>query len=317
MDDQQIDRIKGLFFGQAIGDALGLGTEFMSKSQVKENYPDGLQDYGQIVQDKHRSRWTGGAWTDDTDQFLCICDAILEDKVVSEIAFARKLRQWSLGGPMGIGMTVYKVVNLPQFTQFPHRAAELVWKMSGKKNAANGAIMRTSLLGAWEFWDHEKVVDNTEKIAKVTHYDPRCVGSSVIITSLISKMLSSGKSLSTDEIIAISDRYDDRIRPFVEVAFSGDIAGLQLDEKESMGYTLKTLSAALWAYFHAESFYDGLHKVIHEGGDADTNAAVACSLLGVKFGYEAIPKYLIEGLGDKELLEEKVDGFLRVGRLRD
>jgi len=309
VDDQQIDRIKGLFFGQAIGDALGLGTEFMSKAQVYDNYPDGLTDYGQIIQDKHRSRWPKGAWTDDTDQFLCICDSILKERSVSETSFAIKLLEWSLGEPMGIGMTVYKVVNLPQFTQFPHRAAELIWKMSGKKGAANGAIMRTSILGAWEFWDIEKVSANTEKIAKVTHYDPRCVGSSVIITDLIAKMLT-GSIPSIDEIISIGEQYDERIRPYVEISLIEDIAALQLDEKGAMGYTLKTLSAALWVYFHADSFFDGLQKVMLQGGDADTNAAVAGSLLGVKFGYEAMPSQLIAGLENRDFLEEKLKEFI-------
>ena len=47
------NRIKGVFFGQAIGDALGLATEFMSKEEVNEHYPDGVPTYQEIVQDKH------------------------------------------------------------------------------------------------------------------------------------------------------------------------------------------------------------------------------------------------------------------------
>ena len=43
------DRIRGVLYGQAVGDALGLGTEFMSKAEVARHYPDGLDDYAQVI----------------------------------------------------------------------------------------------------------------------------------------------------------------------------------------------------------------------------------------------------------------------------
>ena len=75
---QTTNKIKGTIYGQVIGDALGLGAEFMTKDEVKEHYPNGLTNYSQIIQDKHLSRWQKGAWTDDTDQFLCIMDSIID-----------------------------------------------------------------------------------------------------------------------------------------------------------------------------------------------------------------------------------------------
>ena len=51
------DKLKGVFFGQAIGDALGLGTEVMTQTEVCKHYPHGLNDYSQIIQDYHWSRW--------------------------------------------------------------------------------------------------------------------------------------------------------------------------------------------------------------------------------------------------------------------
>jgi ADP-ribosylglycohydrolase len=316
--DKIKDKIKGIFFGQAIGDALGLGTEFLTKAEIKEYYPYGYSDCAQIIQDKHRSRWAAGDWTDDTAQFLCICDAIIEknkiekNEIALEILFAQELYKWFKGTPMGIGKTVYQVLSLPQYTLFPFKAAELVWKLSRKRNASNGAIMRTSIIGSFDFWDYEAVVKNTEKIAKTTHWDSRAIGSCVLITAIIAHILNEDKYLIINDLLAIAAQYDERIIPYIEKANTPNIEDLDLEEKQTLGYTLNAMSAGLWAYFQATDFESGLLKVIHEGGDTDTNASVAGSLLGAKFGFAAIPKKYIEGLIHKKILEEKFELYFEI-----
>lgn len=146
LSPRQISSIRGLFFGQAVGDALGLGTEFMSKREVTVHYPHGLSDYCQIIRDTHRSRWQPGEWTDDTEQFLCLCDAIVESGGVDELAFARKLHAWYRGEPRGIGNTVLNVVSWPGFMEDPHSTARALWLINDRNIASNGAIMRSCLL---------------------------------------------------------------------------------------------------------------------------------------------------------------------------
>jgi ADP-ribosylglycohydrolase len=48
---------------------------------------------------------------------------------------------------------------------------------------------------------------------------------------------------------------------------------------------------------------------VNAGGDADTNAAVACAILGAKFGYKSIPKEYIEGLIYRDQLDDLIIGF--------
>jgi ADP-ribosylglycohydrolase len=81
-------------------------------------------------------------------------------------------------------------------------------------------------------------------------------------------------------------------------------------EPNCMGYTLKTLGAAFWALRQAPTFAEGLHAVIMEGGDADTNAAVAGALLGARFGYDAIPVGWIDGLVHRPMLADRTDRLI-------
>ena len=141
------ERFLGTIFGQAVGDALGLSTEFMSKQEVDQFYPNGIEDYSQIVQDDHRRRWQRGDWTDDTDMMLCILDSFVACQKVDILDIARRFKEWMMNGGMGIGRHTYNVMALGDYTSNPQKAAEIIWKMGKKKAAANGAVMRTSVVG--------------------------------------------------------------------------------------------------------------------------------------------------------------------------
>ena len=148
MENETIkERFLGTIFGQAVGDALGLSTEFMSKQEVDRLYPNGIEDYSQIVQDDHRRRWQRGDWTDDTDMMLCILDSFVACRKVDILDIARRFKEWMMNGGMGIGRYTYNVMALGDYTSNPQKAAEIIWKMGKKKAAANGAVMRTSVVG--------------------------------------------------------------------------------------------------------------------------------------------------------------------------
>jgi ADP-ribosylglycohydrolase len=47
--DRLLDRQKGTIYGQAIGDALGLGTEGMTDEDMAWKYPNGITHYSEIL----------------------------------------------------------------------------------------------------------------------------------------------------------------------------------------------------------------------------------------------------------------------------
>ena len=57
-----------------------------------------------------------------------------------------------------------------------------------------------------------------------------------------------------------------------------------------IGYVLTTLHIAMRAFSGNMNFEESLVWVVNEGGDADTNGAVAGALLGASDGIGAIPE---------------------------
>ena len=307
-DTLLIDKLKGTIYGQAVGDALGLGTEGMTDEDMAWKYPNGISYYSDIFQDRHRKRWKIGDWTDDTDMMLCIANAVIKDKGVNYTNIAQNFKNWADGEPMGIGETTYKVLSFGDYVDRPFDASKMLWDMSHQLSAANGGVMRTSIVGLFP----KAVEECAANICRLTHYDPRCVGSCVIVSLLIHSLVYEEKKLSYHQMVDIGQRYDSRIREYIDLSLNKDIRALELQNEESVGYTLKTMAAGLWAYWNAPSFEEGLLSVVRAGGDADTNAAVASAILGAKFGFSAIPHDYIDGLIYKEQLDEVVSGMVEL-----
>lgn len=120
-----------------------------------------------------------------------------------------------------------------------------------------------------------------------------------------------GLDLLLKDLANIADEYDSRVREYMEMALQSDIAALSLDEN-GIGYTLKALAAGIWALIHPTSYRDGILSVIREGGDADTNAAIAGAVLGARCGFSGIPEEWVNGLLHKKELDSCVDRLIKM-----
>eukprot|EP01119_Soliformovum_irregulare_P019952 TRINITY_DN6407_c0_g1_i1.p1 TRINITY_DN6407_c0_g1~~TRINITY_DN6407_c0_g1_i1.p1 ORF type:complete len:513 (-),score=158.03 TRINITY_DN6407_c0_g1_i1:26-1564(-) len=332
LQNRLIDQILGCIYGQALGDAFGLATEFMTASEIEKVYPDGIIPFPKFKLNSHNSRWQPGDWTDDTDQMILILECLLEKSNPDPLLFAEKLKRWVYHGfpelgdksGMGLGMTVGKVVSHRDFgsrDRDTSTAAREVWEELKRDAAPNGALMRTCILGIWEFQDENQVLKQTQEICHVTHFDSRCVASCVVITTLISAILR-GKIQDEESRIQVEKdcvqvaikfldpKHHEEFRNFVEI--SHDLDQLCLDEPKSIGYTFKCLGAALWAFHANVSFDIAMNEIALHGGDADTNACVAGALLGTLGGYSQLPKEWLRSMPNKRWLDAKVIQLLKL-----
>ncbi|KAK2765661.1 hypothetical protein FQN54_008517 [Arachnomyces sp. PD_36] len=149
------DRIKGAIVGSALGDTLGLYTEFLSKELSRKEYPDAkfqlVEPATEFSLDIHRGK---KAWSDDTDHALLIILSYLhhDGKELSPNDFAARLLVWVEQGllciqklPHGCGNTVTMVIQSPGFREDPAAVVYGHWSDSDRNNASTGSLIRLCL----------------------------------------------------------------------------------------------------------------------------------------------------------------------------
>ncbi|KAF8532793.1 ADP-ribosylation/Crystallin J1 [Trichophaea hybrida] len=314
-----LDKIRGTIIGSALGDAIGIYTEFLSAEQSLSSYPHPItltQPITPFRGDSHRDKFTPGSWTDDTDHSLLLLLSYLHyNGVLSPLDFAARLKSWCSQGlrvldrlPLGLGRTVKTVVDNPGFLTDPTQAAKKNWVSSQCENAANGSLMRTHVLGIITLsMTKEEAFGTAMEVGQVTHFDPRCVVACCIVTAVIRGMLRGEVVGEKDVDEIVEEAYtwvcerewgEETKMPvlnrgeFEKHVYAKEIMELQLDDASAMGYVYKALGAALMMLRRAmralssdTAVFKGLiGELVMAGGDADTNACVAGALVGVGLG---------------------------------
>ncbi|RMJ25110.1 ADP-ribosylglycohydrolase [Aspergillus sp. HF37] len=368
-----VDRVRGAIVGGALGDAIGLYTEFLTGEASRAAYPEGqfrlTSPVTELVNDGHRNKFTKGSWTDDTDHALLIILSYLHHNGHQPAAsdLALRLRFWCEQGlrcldrmPMGLGQTVGRVVFDADFLADPTATAYRHWAKGNYKAAPNGSLMRTAPLGVLCI---DKTAEETfataAEFSAITHADPRCVVSCCLVSGLVRGILR-GEVMDENDV----DEFIEQSLEWAEAWVGrrrGESAGvepdldreefcknvrargfeeLRLDDMRVMGYVYKALGAGvlvlrLGMRCHplraryipsaaqetragagsANLFERLISTLILQGGDADTNACVAASLLGALLGYSNLPPHWRDGMTHSAWLLEKCDVLCDVVRI--
>ncbi|CAC5424615.1 unnamed protein product [Mytilus coruscus] len=279
---ETMDRILATIYGQCIGDAIGLLTEFLSKSEAKLYYGKVAKEleylHKQIVCDGHRSRWEEGDWTDDSDQMILIMRSLVDcGGKVDPVDFAKKLRTWIQKGfselgdfaGLGLGATTSKVTSHPDYLKDPHEASTV----------AVSVAIATMLQGKHK--DKKGKFKVKEIIQDAYTYASTC--------------------LETD-----TEKKD-----LMFYLQCDNIKDLKLDEADKIGYTYKSMGTGFWA-LKQDDFRKTITKIMMQGGDADSNACVGGALLGCKLGMSAFPEPWLTKLLHKDWLDNEIKKYFEM-----
>lgn len=202
--DTAHQKLLGTIIGSALGDTIGLYTEFLSASVAEKLYPSRrfslLPTPTPFHADGHRDRFATAAWTDDTDHALLLLLSYLHtcgDLDALPTDFASRLAIWSTQGlrcldrlPVGMGKTISLAVYDPNFPSDPEAVALKLWFRTGRRAAANGSLMRTHPLGLMTVpLSCEAAFEYAARLSRTTHPDPRCVVACCAVVAIIRGIL--------------------------------------------------------------------------------------------------------------------------------
>lgn len=296
------DRYRGALLGMACGNELGLQVEGLPADEIRRHTPQGIRDI-----DPHEA---ARDWDDDVAQAIELAECLLRGPLDVDL-FLGRLIEWLESRGRGIGRQTWEVLRKAKAGAEGTSAAWAVWEASGRHGAGNGAVMRCAPVALrWRLRPQRLVKDAVES-ARATHYDPRCVWTTVTTCAAIALELGDAQWTLAElaEALAGAGALREVIEA-VDLSAAAEVAALELDDGESIGYTVRTMTAGLWAAAHGDDFEPTLLAVINAGGDTDTNGAVAGAVLGARFGADAIPARWTERLPNPWELEVLADRLL-------
>ncbi len=285
MSLDQADRLAGLLLGTAVGDALGLPAEGLSRRR--------LARLGWNGRWRHRFCCGYGMTSDDTEHTILVAETLLlqrQDPQDFSRRLAWRLRLWLLSAPAGIGLATLRACLKLCLGFSPEQ--------SGVRSAGNGPAMRSACIGAVLAGDQAKIVAFVRASTRITHTDRRAETGALAIALCAESAILGHAAATTLARLAESApddvEWQEKVQ-LVQTALDNGWTSAQLGAalgcpEGITGYIYHTVPVAVHAFLKATDFRSALEEVLDCGGDTDTVGAIAGALLGCRFGAGAIPE---------------------------
>ena len=139
-----LDLIKAMIVGHAIGDALGVPVEFMSREEIAHNPVAEMRGYGTHHQPP-------GTWSDDTSMTLCLLESIVrlgridyKDIMDNFVSWLRRAEFTATGITFDVGIASQAAIQ-----RYEQGTPPLACGGNGEYDNGNGSLMRIAPLAIY------------------------------------------------------------------------------------------------------------------------------------------------------------------------
>ena len=301
----QRDRAVGALYGLAIGDALGMPTQLMSRTGIAERY--GVIDRFRAADAWHplAGGLPAGHITDDTEQAQLLARLLIEGHGhVAPGIFARALVEWeddmrARGSLDLLGPSTKRAVQAVLDGE-PLATA-------GRFGTTNGAAMRVTPVGILRTWQPTDIfVDLVAETSFVSHNTGVAIAGAAAVAAAVSAGIDGANLEAAVEAaveaaqvgatrgywVAAAD-VASRIRLAIDLADPADVDGSLTRLYEIVGTSLATQESVPAVFGILATFPDDPWSAVCSaaslGGDSDTVAAMAGAIGGALHGTAGFP----------------------------
>jgi ADP-ribosylglycohydrolase len=292
------DRYHGALLGLAAGDALGTTLEFKSPGTFRP-----LAD----MQGGGPFHLQPGQWTDDTSMALCLGESLVRCHGFDpKDQMERYCRWWQegylscTGRCFDIGLTVSAALSKYTETGDPFSGSV------DRRTAGNGSLMRLAPVPLAYRANPELAIHYAGESSRTTHGAPAAVDACKFYAALI---LGALNGRPKEELLG-PDFYTGSLVPEIAEVAAGSFKQKNPPAIAGTGYVVKSLEAALWAFYRSDTFEKGALLAANLGDDADTTAAIFGQLAGAFYGSDGIPSGWLAKLTMREFITEMADSLL-------
>ncbi|NLV31589.1 MAG: hypothetical protein GXY47_10595 [Acidobacteria bacterium] len=283
------DRCVGALLGFAVGDALGMPAEFLSRDEIADCYGGPITDFIQAHAEHANDFLPPGSYTENTRTMLATAECLIECREMDPARHADTLLSWFRD------MVPHRAPSTSLLQACRHLAMGRPWTKSGVFSSGCSASMRMVPIGIFFSRDTGLLSRAALDNCMITHTEPRALAAAVAVAYLAARLLQSGERSSPgDQVLDTADHvaYLDRDLAAV-LRWSTQITHLPPEEAlfeiGTSSDAMETVPAAVYCFLkYPGDFPRAVLAAVNAGDAAASIGALTGSFVGLLSGAPVI-----------------------------
>lgn len=296
-------RCVGTIVGFAVGDALGMPVEFLSREQIRRYYGKEISSYVQAPAGHASDFLPQGSYTDNTQTLLATAECLIECRKMDPARQADALLSWYRN------IVPHRTPSSANMRACKHLSSGKPWNKSGIFSSDCQATSRMPPIGLL-FYRHPQTLTRAAlDNCIITHNEPRARAACVAAAYLVSRLVQSDeRAWPGDQVLETADYISH---------LNEDLAGLMrwstqivhLSPREALFEigtscdVMETIPAAIYCFLkHPRDLTSAVLAAVNAGDAADSIGSLAGCFVGALAGSDVIDKQWLRDIENYDVL---------------